>query len=716
MIERFGRTRLVLLGLGAIGIAVFAALARAPLAEIFEMLAELSATTLWLTAGSALVLLVGHLFRAARTKIPLDNVRRGSLGAQFQALSVGYFFDIVLPFRIGEIIRAFLIARKLRMSILYTLAAVLVERLIDAILVSTVFLVLAAFLLEGVRLLSIGIAVLALTVSVVALFLFVRFVGEDRTLLRIVWRGTALLNPRIEAQARFRIWGVLFGFQRLLLHRRRLALYAAFSAASWICYFGATALLVAAFLGVGSGANPVVAAVAPYVGSLSAWIADPANFVETVVGTLGLVPVGATESVAAFAGAAFVVLNLPIAAIGLIMLFLVTTKPTLEHGEVTQTTSFENKLVRVEDISQTMPHFLDSYFQGERLSQVVHRLEVSGRLQLVKFFKGGSNALTVLAQTPEGRYVKKLVPSEYEHRLRNQYDWLVERDGNPQLVRALREERNEDFYAIDLEYRPASGPLFDYVHQAALETAIEKIDDVWAFMHREIYTLEKEASRPEIRDEYVEERLISRVAAAALVHEDLQRALGSPQIVVNGKTLDNFAQVMRRIQDHPDAWPDLAVYRESAAIHGDLTIDNILVDAAVDDILIIDPSDDNQIRGPIIDFARHMQSLRFGYEFLNADESAVPLEQDPTGLPSVSYRNARSSRYADLTEHMQTELMPRYLSAAEQRAVLFHVGLFYARMLTHRVVINPATVLKYYAVAVEALNQFIEQYPSEDDA
>ena len=60
--------------------------------------------------------------------------------------------------------------------------------------------------------------------------------------------------------------------------------------------------------------------------------------------------------------------------------------------------------------------------------------------------------------------------------------------------------------------------------------------------------------------------------------------------------------------------------------------------------------------------------------------------------------------------------MPRRLSPAEQRSVLFHVGLFYGRMLTHRVAINPGTVLKYYGVCIQALNRFLEQYELPVDA
>ena len=190
----------------------------------------------------------------------------------------------------------------------------------------------------------------------------------------------------------------------------------------------------------------------------------------------------------------------------------------------------------------------------------------------------------------------------------------------------------------------------------------------------------------------------------------------SDRILVNGQELDNFATILDRITANETAWADLATYRTSAHIHGDLTVDNILVDLPTRDVLVIDPSDDNQVRGPIIDFARHMQSLLYGYEFLNEDESPVLLGARD-GMPEIIYRDDRSARYAELADFVSTEVIPRHLSVAEQRSVLFHVGLFYGRMLTHRVVINSGTVLKYYGVCLQALNRFLDQYdlPRRDD-
>jgi hypothetical protein len=527
------------------------------------------------------------------------------------------------------------------------------------------------------------------------------------------------LNPDLENRARFKLWSVIFGFQRFAHQRGQLARYGALVIASWACYLGAAALLAITVFPQLTAAGVFAAVAAPYaVASLALGNGAPQGFVSGVEAFLRI-PTPAGGSVALYAIATWVVLNLPILLVAVVALFVNWARKVSEPltgAELAPGYRYVNKLGRDEDISGSITHFLDAYFQRQHLSQVLHRLEVKGNVSLVQFFKGGSNAVTLLATSGDELFVKKMVPLEYAHRLKNQYNWLAERADHKQLVTVLREEHAEDHYAIDLEYRPSSVPLFEYVHENPFTESAAKLAEVWDYMYGSVYRLGPVEHRPDLRDDYVSERFVGRVRAAAESHPALAEAMKSDRIVVNGQELDNFATILARITTNEAAWEDLATFQTSEFIHGDLTVDNILVDLPTRDVLVIDPSDDNQIRGPIIDFARHMQSLLYGYEFLNEEETPVVLgEQD--GLPEITYRDDRSARYAELGEFVVSQIMPRYLTPAEQRSVLFHVGLFYGRMLTHRVVINPGTALKYYAVCVQALNRFLEQYdlPRRDD-
>ena len=710
---RYSRGRLALVAVAVASLFGFLAVNAAALAELYRRLAaELSGTDRAALGLAALVHLSGHVLRAARTKVVMDNVRRGSLAGQFRHLAIGYLFNLVWPLRVGEVVRSYLMAKTLRISFLYTLLAVALERLIDVVLVSAGFLLL--LLLADVPVAGTVTAVAALLVSALAIAAFVALVRENNVLMRAAWRATGSLNTKLENRARFKVWSVIFGFQRFFRQRRQLLRYGLLTLASWGCYLAATAVVAVTVLPPLTARDGLVATAAPYgVVSPSLGNGAPRGFVERLTASVEASAALGGPAVLLFAAAVWAVLTVPVVLVAVVALFVNWARHAGVHageGQPTAADGYVNKLGRDQDISGSMIHFLDAYFQRQHLSQVMHRLEVTGNVSLVRFFKGGSNAVTLLATSASaGLFVKKMVPPEHAHRLKNQHEWLAARADHPELVTVLREHSAEDHYAIDLEYRPSSIPLFEYLHQQPFTAGASRLEEVWRYMYERVYELGPLEHRPDLRDEYVSERLVLRVRAAAESHPALAEAMKSDRIVVNGREMDNFDRVLARIQGTEQAWKDLATFRPSGSIHGDLTVDNVLVDLPAHQVLVIDPSDDNQVRGPVIDFARQLQSLLYGYEFLNEDDDPVVLGMQGA-WPEVVYRDSRSARYAELAEFVTTQVMPRHLEVAEQRSVLFHVGLFYGRMLTHRVAINPGTVLKYYGASIQALNRFLEQY------
>ena len=123
--------------------------------------------------------------------------------------------------------------------------------------------------------------------------------------------------------------------------------------------------------------------------------------------------------------------------------------------------------------------------------------------------------------------------------------------------------------------------------------------------------------------------------------------------------------------------------------------------------MLIDPAPDgNIISGPVFDFGKNMQSLHCGYEFLLRDEDPVRL----TGGNTIDYREHSSAQYKKLEDYVRSNLASKYLSKPEQRAIIFHAAALHIRRLKHQVYYNPTNVLKFYAVGVRTLNDFLAQY------
>ena len=108
----------------------------------------------------------------------------------------------------------------------------------------------------------------------------------------------------------------------------------------------------------------------------------------------------------------------------------------------------------------------------------------------------------------------------------------------------------------------------------------------------------------------------------------------------------------------------------------------------------------------VFDLGKLSQSFYCGYEFSFRDEDPVVLE----GSNKVRYRDHISAQYSKLWQFVRQELAPQYVSEAEQRAMIFHAGALHLRRLKHQATYNPGNTLKFYAIGVKTLNEFIDQY------
>jgi Lysylphosphatidylglycerol synthase TM region len=716
MRRRWGRTRPVLLVIAVAALLIIAFADAAVIIAAGQLVAKLDGRGAVVVVAAAVLVLIGQVLRALRTRVLINQAFSAGPGPHLGALSIGLMINTAFPLRIGEVVRAWLLARKLRISFLFTFVAIVIERLLDVILVSGLLLGVIASTggraFAGTAVTSLAVASFFLALALVAVLLVV--VSRTAGARWLISRSTSLLAEDVKRRAQYSIWTVVYGLQRFLRDRSQVARYLTYFVLSWVALFAATAMLWAQVGDIDAGVSAfLVAVVAPFVVA-SATVQWPAaaDFVTSVESALTSGLGVNNADVGGWSSLTWVVLMLPVALIGVVWACLFTVR-SARHSVGALSAELPdpaNKLERANPGFDKLPEFVGAWLRGGQLMNVLHELEVSGRLSLLRVFKGGSNAITVLAEGPSGPQVRKIVPIAEMPKLRMQYDWLRDHGGDDHIVTAYEQAQGHDWYAISIEYRSTTRRFFDHIHTAPVPSSIELIDRVWSFLATHVYSTGEFAKRPHIRDQYVQDRLLDRVAGAAAALPDLAVAVDAPVVVINGVRLDGLRAVMRRIRDCDAAWSDIASYRSSDAVHGDLTIDNILVDESDGDFLLIDPSDDNILRGPIIDVARMLQSLDYGYEFLNDDSSAVGYRALASGELAIEYRDQRSAQYAALADHVRREVATRYLTGPELRSLKFHEGLFYGRMLSHRVVIDAETALKYYAVCVIAMNEFIDQY------
>lgn len=652
--------------------------------------------------------LIGHWIRAKKTTLLLAKVKESSVRFQFRALSIGYLFNTILPLRLGELIRARIISGAMTISFSYALVLIIFERVIDAMLLGVVGLLVILLFINGPQAALITYVLILLAVGALLLTGILLIMHQNRWVMRLWHRATALLNEDLKNSFRFKMWSVMYGLQQTIkpgLLKRYLAL----TVLAWLFYAGSLFVVVEYFVGCVSASDKTALTTAPYFGV--AIPSGPANlgvFSETINKFTDFLHFNSTTAVS-FNLIVWGVLVVPIALIGIVLLFGKTRETLWQtRSKRVSRNSLEHKLYRQEDISDEMKHFLENFFAGNSLSRIVHRLELSEGFRLVKYFKGGSDAITILALQDGEQVVKKIIPSEFEDRLKAQFDWLKKHEGDDGIVRVLSDQRADDYYSIDLDYDPQNEMFYEFIHRTQISRSKLVLDDVWKLLSKYVHTKPKPLKTYAAkRKQYIDKHITGCLEKAAAVDTDLIDAAEPETLWINGTEYDNLHQVLAKIKKHPQAWKDIATFRQTGVVHGDVIVDNLLVHKQTGKVLIIDPAPDgNIIEGPVFDFGKCLQSLYCGYETLLRDESKIKLYDGNR----IDYHDGSSKKYGQLADYVRDELAPRYLSPEEQRAMLFHAAALFIRRLKHQVYYTPANVLKFYAVGVKTLNDFLAQY------
>ena len=106
-----------------------------------------AANYLWLFPALA-ALLIGLVLRARRWQLLFHPVGGLRLSNLFGAMNVGYLLNNVLPFRVGELGRAYVIGKVEDVGWVHALTTIVVERLLDVLIVVALLLFLLPFVDE----------------------------------------------------------------------------------------------------------------------------------------------------------------------------------------------------------------------------------------------------------------------------------------------------------------------------------------------------------------------------------------------------------------------------------------------------------------------------------------------------------------------------------------------------------------------------------------
>jgi uncharacterized protein (TIRG00374 family) len=220
--------------------------------DLSAVAAELAAADYRFLAPAAACTLAGYLFRTLRWQIILRPVQHVPWRTLFSVLMLGFATNNIVPARVGEIVRAYTLGRKVGISATLSLATIVVERVFDGLtllLLMALALRIAPVLLDNdyLRVVEVASVVIFATALVILVLLLTLQSRALALLARLLRPLPTRLSTHVSTMAESFILGL-----RCLRHPTILAQMAATSLLVWTAEAASYAFIARAFdLGLG---------------------------------------------------------------------------------------------------------------------------------------------------------------------------------------------------------------------------------------------------------------------------------------------------------------------------------------------------------------------------------------------------------------------------------------------------------------------------------
>lgn len=237
--------------------------------------------------------------------------------------------------------------------------------------------------------------------------------------------------------------------------------------------------------------------------------------------------------------------------------------------------------------------------------------------------------------------------------------------------------------------------FYDFIHTQPIERSKQIISEVI-----ESITLFHQQHEGKIADEaLVRKYLLEKAVNNATLIIDFAKTFLNSSYTINGKHFD-FSQWECLLDID---WMSRQVSKRlTTVVHGDLTIENIIVAPQHErGWYIIDPNPDNIFNTRLIDWAKLMQSVHLGYEGLNRNFSCAVVND------SIQLAFTKSLAYTELHAHLE-DLARQHHGADGLREIYFHELINYLRLTPYKIRHDPKKGLCFFGCTSILLSRYLE--------
>jgi len=624
---------------------------------------------------------LAHFIRTLRWELFVKTYEKPNTKNLLQSLSIGYFINSFIPFKAGDLVRAWISGRKMKNGRGFALATVIVDRYLDILVVGILFAIFSAFNLDSADsvwfYMFLAVGVLAVTLLVYILRGYVK---------RILKNIAGIFNARIEIRLLRFFWSLIWSFKDIFkkISKTQLLLE---TLGMWILYL-TSYYCFAAFLS--------------HQGSNMNWL-DVFYMLFTKnsihVGSLGAITVtqGMLNTQMIWTG---IYLFAPIVILFVISLCL----KSKNDGSVDSEESYLNLIPQLDEDERR--NFLETYFSNERREYIESYLKINQNILIIRDYSAGSNATTMLCMNNGKNFFRKYAFGADGDKLYQQIEWLQRVKDIIPLPDIMQYQKQDNFCYYDMPYDSQAVGLFDYAHSMPKENAWKFIKKATECLENSLYKVNQRPADKATIDEYIKSK-VNKNLDKIMNAKYLKRLMEYDKIIINGRSFHNLPYYLPYLSE--EHLYDIFKNDTYSEIHGDLTIENIICTRNADgedDFYIIDPNTGNIHDSSNLDYGKLLQSIHGGYEFLMATKN-VSIEKN-----RINFVFTKSEAYTYLYD-MLDKYMRENFEEERVKSIYYHEIIHWLRLMPYKIEKNGKRVLLFYAgmlmVMYDVVNNFEEE-------
>ena len=633
-----------------------------------------------------LTLCIGHYCKVYRWRQFVKIYEEPNDKNLLQALSYGYLINFFLPFKVGDIFRAWYSGRKMKNKYSFALSTVIVDRILDVIVVGILFV--------GLNLLSQQNAVMYddtifyILLSFV-LFLVILFAFKCRKLIKkLILLTSSIFNEKIEFYILKFSWSLIWNFKDIFTRINKLKLIL-----STICMWGM--YIFSYYL------------IAKYISIFN----DDFSLMDVFNLLFSKSSFDMGTGSIAFSTQHLLLKSPYILSIYMLiplLIILIGSHFTQEKNNMQRREYFDKEYLNLlpQIDRKERLNFLEYYFTDERNDYVGNYLKINQNISIIKDFSAGSNATTMLCTAKNTIFFRKYAFGSDGDKLYQQIEWIQKHNNKLPLPEILKFEKNINYCYYDMSNSSNSVGLFQYVHSMPNEQGWAMISAAFDKLEATIYKENVRQADKDTIHKYISDKVfknIDRIKKSKV----LKSLLNYEKVVINGKEYLNLKGYSKYLSE--EHLMDIFESDKYSDIHGDLTIENIICtrnEMGKDDFYIIDPNTGNIHDSANLDYGKMLQSIHGGYEFLMGTQTINIYKN------KIDFVFTKSSVYTYLHAKL-FEYMIENFGQERTKSIYYHEIIHWLRLLPYKIEKDGVRAVLFYCGLLMVLNDVIEKFEGD---